>query len=1102
MAVTKVNIMSGMRKFRFLSVGLFAMLAVLIFCNASVARPESSSQSSRTAKDPKQPAKKWAPHIEIEAKPGNDREVGKLDFFYPWLQTKDSMLFSLFRGVLTDDTTEEGNFGLGYRKMINGGPVPFIWGFYGFYDIKNSENDNRFEQLTLGAELMTENTEFRFNRYFADDKVALLSSSSAGGGNAISLAGVNVVSGLTAATVTTRSEFTLPGWDVEAGLRLPLLQDFSPWIYAGWFHFQRNGIEVEGPRARIELPIEKPFGWDDVEMTLGAEVRDDDVRGTDGFGFARLRIKFGGDEYRSPDPLTAFDKRMTRRVIRDTDINTQTATTTKTTSAAGPTSAVTDAGSGQSLQVFHVANTAQGTGDCSSSANACLAGTALGAAGTGDIIVPVSVGGTIVVAIPLNAQRQQLVGAGDTGSAAITLSDATGNILNLAGLGARATVRGTVTLDTDNTIGGFNINNTGGTGVLASGNVGTTANFSDMTVRGTSNGIRFTGASSGTATFASDVALVNNGGVGDSAFEIEGGTADITYSGNITQSGSTQDAVEIRGGHTGTVTFQTGTILATNGEGLRFDNADGTYNFNGTATMNGGDAGIDIENNSGGTFTFGANTSIITPTGTSYEEHNSTANVTYNGSISHLGSSSVVNIGTKTAGTTQFTGLVRATSLAAHSMVFGGNNGGTIIFDNVDIDTTTGSSISATGANTNLTISGTMDVANNANRTFQFNSTSGNYDFSGVTSTDSGIAQVFNATESGTYNLGNHTATTPGASALTITSTTVDVTYESLTVAGTNTTDDAIQIDDASGSLTINGGTIRSDVRGIDLQNDGGVVNNFTLTTAGTQFQVGNDGIFAETTSAGSTLNVNVSGITATSNIGAQAVEVEWDDGGGQTTIANNVIDSGTSGAGLIELDNNGSGTVTATLTNNNISGSPTAGEIIDIRTNGTATTNVTITGGTLASFGTGGGAAIDLTSDGVASTLRATVSGVTINGTGSTGSGIIIEAASAGEIDATLTNNVIQNFTAGSGILVQHQAGSTGNACLNATGNSNGAGGVPASGGAGNNAFRFDDGGTGATMDIAQASVVALGLANNGGGGGVTVTTGAVTFGATCQTP
>ena len=74
-------------------------------------------------------------------------------------------------------------------------------------------------------------------------------------------------------------------------------------------------------------------------------------------------------------------------------------------------------------------------------------------------------------------------------------------------------------------------------------------------------------------------------------------------------------------------------MSATNGTGLQFDNADGTYNFNGTTTLNGGDAGIDILNGSGGTFVFGTGTSITSPTGTAFNVVGGTASVTYSGNI-------------------------------------------------------------------------------------------------------------------------------------------------------------------------------------------------------------------------------------------------------------------------------------------------------------------------------------------------------------------------------------------------------------------------------------------------------------------------------------
>ena len=88
--------------------------------------------------------------------------------------------------------------------------------------------------------------------------------------------------------------------------------------------------------------------------------------------------------------------------------------------------------------------------------------------------------------------------------------------------------------------------------------------------------------------------LVNGGDLIDSLIDnvlISGGTGNFTYRGNISQSGAIGTAIAITGHSVGTVTFDTGTINATDGDGLQLFNADGTYDFNGAITLNGGDAG-------------------------------------------------------------------------------------------------------------------------------------------------------------------------------------------------------------------------------------------------------------------------------------------------------------------------------------------------------------------------------------------------------------------------------------------------------------------------------------------------------------------------------
>src|SRR5204863_9680253 len=70
------------------------------------------------------------------------------------------------------------------------------------------------------------------------------------------------------------------------------------------------------------------------------------------------------------------------------------------------------------------------------------------------------------------------------------------------------------------------------------------------------------------------------------AISISGGSVSLTYTGNVTKANA-GSLVNVSGGHTGTLTFSTGTLNATAGDGLQFDNADGSYNFSGTSTLNG-----------------------------------------------------------------------------------------------------------------------------------------------------------------------------------------------------------------------------------------------------------------------------------------------------------------------------------------------------------------------------------------------------------------------------------------------------------------------------------------------------------------------------------
>jgi hypothetical protein len=300
-------------------------------------------------------------------------------------------------------------------------------------------------------------------------------------------------------------------------------------------------------------------------------------------------------------------------------------------------------------------------------ANLTVAGVQLTGAGTGVFNFAAATGVVTVTDANnvINSATPLLTLGG--GNAAVTISKGTG-ALTARGISISGTTGGSVTVN------GANLTDSTGTGVSITN-------------------------SAGTFTFGAATVISN---AADAAFSVSGGTANVTYDGHISQANNST-MVRISGGHsTGTIAFNTGSLHGTNGTGLQFDNADGTYNFNGATMLNGSViVGIEILNGSGGTFTFGALTHIISPTSIAYREDTSTAGVTYNGTITQDNAANAVRITGKTGGTTTFAGLVTANTTTAAAVDLMSNTGGTVNFTGgLNITTTSGRGFHATGGGT------------------------------------------------------------------------------------------------------------------------------------------------------------------------------------------------------------------------------------------------------------------------------------------------------------------------------------------------------------------------------------------------------------------
>lgn len=264
-------------------------------------------------------AELYMPHIEFEAKKGNQRDLVEADAFMPLEQSDDSLLYMNLRVKADDAQSREGNFGVGYRQIQQ---QPFLgqrWllGAYGYADLRRTKNNNSFVQATLGVEALSENFDVRANVYIPEKSEKQIA------GSANISAAVTASNQLRLLGNENSRERALGGFDAEIGWKIPVLEEHIDAIrvYGGGFRFDGSGYDaIDGGRLRTEI------SWDDLpylgngsRFTLGAEAQHDDVRQKSIFGLARLRIPLG-DNLKTPNRKTALQKRMTERVVRDVDI--------------------------------------------------------------------------------------------------------------------------------------------------------------------------------------------------------------------------------------------------------------------------------------------------------------------------------------------------------------------------------------------------------------------------------------------------------------------------------------------------------------------------------------------------------------------------------------------------------------------------------------------------------------------------------------------------------------------------------------------------------------------------------------------------------------
>ncbi|TSA80603.1 hypothetical protein FNU79_16390 [Deinococcus detaillensis] len=697
---------------------------------------------------------------------------------------------------------------------------------------------------------------------------------------------------------------------------------------------------------------------------------------------------------------------------------------------AGCTSPALTASAPITGRVWYAKNEAPAGGDGRSATPFQSLASAVAASSAGDTLYVYRGDGTSAnqsSGLKLKA-NQRLIGSG----AALTLGAATLRPADASG----APTLGAVSLSTNNELSGLGIVSSGtgisgsNFGTLTSSAVSVSAaggpalDLNSGAVAGSLSSLSSTGSSAAGLNLTNLTGSLTIGGgsisgAAGSAFNVSGGSVSVTDSGSVTQ-GNNAALLSVSGKHSGTLTFN-GALSATNGSGLQFDDADGTYNVNAAGsslTLNGGNAGLNITNDSSGTFNFASSAgsaSITNPSGTAITVNFSQPTLNYGGSI------------TKTNG--------------SNGLVIDGNAGGTLTFSGAS------KQISSTGSNV------PVNLTNNNAATINF--TGGGL----VLSSASGTG--FNASNSGTVSVsgsGNSVISSGGAAVNVFASRigSANLNFQSVSANG-----------GGNGIVLDNTGSIGGlKVTGTGAAGSGGTIQN---TSGGDGAQTGN-GVYLHNTSGvdlkdmnlsnhtnnavygsgvrGLTLNdVNTSGNNGSSNsLTYEESSVHLVDLGGTVSITNSVLNGGAYDGVVVRNDTGTSPVLNLTFSNNTIS--QMQGSVNDVRNTAfqvianDGTANVTALSNLLTYWW---GNAMQVSIQGNATGTAALRSNRALQTSGALAAAGGIEV-NGGNLTFDISNNTVA-FTNGTAISIDKNPGNT---YLNGTISGNQVGYAAASGGPG----------------------------------------------------
>ena len=219
--------------------------------------------------------------VTVGGKFSEDLQSGYLDVIQGLVVTDKNALFMNLRDTLDDSKQNLFSAGLGLRTLIEDPGV--IIGGNVFYDNIDSPSGNTFNELGLGAEILSKWVDARFN-YYLPESGRKYPSSRTSQSSVVRTGGLYTSGGFTqrdvfretTTTVTRNFEQALQGWNAEIGFLVPGVEKyFDLRLFAGAYGYDNpGGGRYNGFKGRAEARVTRHLTlnleyWEDRQLVGG-----------------------------------------------------------------------------------------------------------------------------------------------------------------------------------------------------------------------------------------------------------------------------------------------------------------------------------------------------------------------------------------------------------------------------------------------------------------------------------------------------------------------------------------------------------------------------------------------------------------------------------------------------------------------------------------------------------------------------------------------------------------------------------------------------------------------------------------------------------------